>query len=94
MAVASGQLVPGGRPAGHTCRVADWREDVERWWAAVLGLPVTAFRVGGVFPASRFDHLGVLTVSGADAAVVYGPAGSLPVLRSLQELAGGTGGRS
>jgi GNAT superfamily N-acetyltransferase len=72
--------------------MADWREEVERWWAGVLGLPLAAFRAGGVFPASRFDHLGVLKVPGADAPVVYGPAGSLPVLRRLQELAAGTGG--
>jgi GNAT superfamily N-acetyltransferase len=72
--------------------VADWREEVERWWAAVLSLPVTAFRVGGIFPASRFDHLGVLTVPGAAAPVVYGPGSSVPVLRSLQELAAGAGG--
>lgn len=91
MIAASRQIAPGRRPAGHTCRVADWREEVERWWAAVLGLPVTAFRAGGVFPARRFDHLGVLTVPGAAAPVVYGPAGTSPVLRSLQELADGAG---
>jgi hypothetical protein len=77
--------------AGHTDTVADWRAGAQRWWAAVLGLPITAFRAGGVFPASRFDHLGVLTVPGVAAPVVYGPADSLPVLRSLQELAHGAG---
>lgn len=72
--------------------MADWRGEVERWRAAVLGLPVAAFRAGGIFPASRFDHLGVLTVPGAAAPVVYGPVSSVPVLRSLQKLAAGAGG--
>ena len=54
-------------------------------------MPVTAFRAGGIFPASRSGHLGVLTVPGAAAPVVYGPAATLPVLRSLHELAQGAG---
>lgn len=69
----------------------DWRDEAVQWWAEVLGVPVTAFRAGGVFPASRFDHVGVLTVPGVAAPVVYGPVGNLPVLRSLYELADGAG---
>ena len=61
------------------------------WRAKVPGVPVTAFRAGGISPASRSGHLGVLTVPGAAAPVVYSPAATLPVLRSPHELAQGAG---
>lgn len=73
--------------------MADWRGEVERWWAQVLGLPAAAMRAGGVFPASRFDHAGIVAVAGAAAPVVYGPAGTGPALRRMLEHAGSAGAR-
>jgi hypothetical protein len=45
--------------------VADWRGEADQWWAEVLGLPIAAMHAGGVFPASHFDHVGIVTVAGA-----------------------------
>ena len=54
-------------------------------------MPVAAMRAGGVFPASRFDHVGIVAVAGAAAPVVYGPAGTRPALHAMAEQAGGSG---
>ena len=54
-----------GRSAGQTRGVADWRDEADRWWAEVLGVPAAAMRAGGVFPGSRFDHVGIVAVAGA-----------------------------
>src|SRR5215471_11351108 len=75
---------------GETRGVAGWREDVDRWWAEVLGVPVAAMRAGGVFPASRFDHVGIVAVAGVAAPVVYGPADTGPALHAMLEQAGST----
>ena len=37
-------------------------------------MPAAAMRAGGVFPGSRFDHVGIVAVAGAAAPVVYGQA--------------------
>jgi hypothetical protein len=71
--------------------VADWREEVDRWWGEVLGLPAAAMRAGGVFAASRFDHVGVVAVAGAAAPVVYGPADTAPALHAMLKQAGRPG---
>ena len=54
-------------------------------------MPVAAMRTGGVFPASRFDHVGIVAVAGAAAPVVYGPADTPPALHAMAEQAGRTG---
>jgi hypothetical protein len=72
--------------------MADWREEVDRWWAGVLGVPAAAMRAGGVFAASRFDHIGIVDVAGVAAPVVYGPADTRPVLHIMLKQAGSTGG--
>ena len=54
-------------------------------------MPVAAMRAGGVFPASRFDHVGIVAVAGAAAPVVYGPADTRPALHAMAEQAGGSG---
>src|SRR5215472_17070457 len=71
--------------------MASWRDEVDRWWAEVLGVPAAAMRAGGVFPASRFDHVGVVAVAGVAAPVVYGPADTGPALHAILEQAGSTG---
>jgi hypothetical protein len=80
-----------GRLAGQTPGVADWRDDVDRWWGEVLGVPAAAMRAGGVFAASRFDHVGMVVVAGAAAPVVYGPADTGPALHTMLKLAGSSG---
>ena len=42
-------------------------------------------RTGGVFPASHFDHVGIVVVAGAAAPVVYGPSRTRTALRHLLE---------
>ncbi len=69
--------------------MADWRGEVDRWWAEVLRLPVAAMRAGGVFAADHLDHVGVVAVSEAAAPVVYGPVGTLPTLRAAVAEGGG-----
>ena len=69
----------------------DWRGEVDRWWAGVLGVPAAAMRAGGVFAASRFDHVGIVAVAGAAAPVVYGPADTGPALRTMLKEAGSSG---
>ena len=54
-------------------------------------MPVAAMRAGGVFPASRFDHEGIVAVAGAATPVVYGPADTRPALHAMAEQAGGSG---
>jgi GNAT superfamily N-acetyltransferase len=71
--------------------VADWRDEADRWWAEVLGVPAAAMRAGGVFPGSRFDHVGIVAVAGAAAPVVYGPADTEPALHAMLEQTGSTG---
>ena len=75
---------PASRPAtnGQTGPVADWRGEVDRWWAGMLRVPETAMRAGGVFAAGHLDHVGVVAVDGAAAPVVYGPADVIPLLRA------------
>ena len=67
--------------------MAGWRDEVDRWWAQVLGVPAAAIRTGGVFPAGRFDHVGIVAVAGAAAPVVYGPADTGPALHVMAEQA-------
>jgi len=71
--------------------MASWRDEADRWWAQVLGVPAAAMRAGGVFPASRFDHVGIVAVAGAAAPVAYGPASTRPALHAMLEHASGTG---
>jgi len=79
------------RSAGQTRGVADWRDEADRWWAEVLGVPAAAIRAGRVFPRSRFDHVGIVVVAGAAAPVVYGPADTGPYLHAMLDQAGSTG---
>ena len=60
----------------------DWRIEVDRWWADVLGVPAAAVRAGGVFAVGHADHVGVVAVDGGAAPIVYGPSRLLPVLRA------------
>ena len=60
-----------------------WRDEVDRWWAQVLGVPAAAIRAGGVFPASRFDRVGIVAVAGAAAPLAYGPADTRPALHAM-----------
>jgi hypothetical protein len=61
--------------------VADWKGEVDTWWAGVLGVPLAAMRAGGAHAVS-LDHVGILAVDGAAAPLGYGPANVLPVLRA------------
>jgi hypothetical protein len=55
-----------------------------RGWAQALGLPPAAMYAGGVFPASHFDHVGIVVVAGAVAPVVNGPSGTRPAQDRLR----------
>lgn len=72
------QLLAGTR---HCGAVRDWRGGVDDWWGEVLRLPTGAMRIGGVFALEHIDHVGLVTVEGAAAPVVYGPPEVLPALR-------------
>jgi len=70
---------------GRLSGVADWHGETDQWWAETLGLPTGAMHAGGVFPASHFDHVGIVAVAGAAAPVVYGPPSARPALRHMLE---------
>lgn len=67
--------------ARQTGLVGSWRDDVDTWWAGVLGVPLAAMRAGGTHAVS-LDHVGIVAVDGAAAPLGYGPAGLIPVLRA------------
>lgn len=71
--------------------MAGWRGEADRWWAQVLGVLAAAMHTGGVFPASHFDHAGIVAVAGAAAPLVYGPLGTRAALRRMLEDAGRAG---
>jgi hypothetical protein len=67
--------------AGQTGLVAEWRGDVDTWWAGVLGVPLAAIRGGGAHAAS-LDHVGIVAIAGAAAPLGYGPAGMVVQYRA------------
>jgi RimJ/RimL family protein N-acetyltransferase len=61
--------------------VADWKREVDTWWAGVLGVPLDAMRAGGAHAVS-LDHVGIVAIDGAEAPLGYGPANMIPVVRA------------
>jgi len=60
--------------------VADWKGEVDTWWAGMLGVPLAAMRSGGAHAVS-LDRVGIVAVDGAAGPLLYGPANVIPVLR-------------
>jgi Acetyltransferase (GNAT) family len=61
--------------------VADWKSEVDTWWAGMLGVPLAAIRAGGAHAVS-LDNVGIVAVDGAAAPLGYGPANVIPVVRA------------
>jgi GNAT superfamily N-acetyltransferase len=68
--------------------VADWKSEVDTWWAGMLGVPLAAIRSGGAHAVS-LDRVGIVAVDGAAAPLLYGPANVIPVLRGAMARADG-----
>jgi hypothetical protein len=68
--------------------VADWKGEVDTWWAGMLGVPLAAMRSGGAHAVS-LDRVGIVAVDGAAAPLLYGPANVIPVLRGAMARADG-----
>ncbi|MDR2988039.1 MAG: GNAT family N-acetyltransferase [Nocardiopsaceae bacterium] len=60
----------------------DWRAEVDQWWAEVLRLPVSAVRSGRVYALDHVDHVGVVSVDGSAAQLIYGPPKAMPALHA------------